>query len=93
MQPFFVYTPWHVFWETNVVILSQLLSNLGEALVGVFVISAILLIHPIAVAIIVAAVLTVDLGLIGEMWILGLPLNTVSVVNLVVRLQCFLRTT
>ena len=65
------------------IIVQELLSNLGFALLGVLVIAAIMLVHPLAVALAVGCVFTVDLLIVGEMWLAPIPLSTVSVVNLV----------
>jgi hypothetical protein len=78
-----MYSPENIFWETNAIIYKELISNLTMACVGVTVIALILLISPLAVIIITLSVLYVDVVLVGEMWLLDIPINTVSVVNLV----------
>lgn len=72
-----------LFFEQDRVMLSELLTNLGLALLGVFVVTLVLLVHPIAALLVALAVLCVDLFLFGELWMFNLRLNTVSVVNLV----------
>ena len=57
------------------------------ALAGVGVILLVLLVHPLATALMVVAVAMVILFLYGEMWVLGIRLNDVSVVNMVIFLM------
>lgn len=83
-QVFFMYQPEHCWLEAFVIIRRELAANLGCALLGVLLISSLLLAHPIAVALMVASVVVVDLLLLGEMWLAHIPLSTISVVNLVV---------
>lgn len=64
-------------------IIRELLTNLGLALVGVVAVALLLLVHPVAALLVAGAVLMVDLALFGELWVLSIRLNTVSVVNLV----------
>jgi hypothetical protein len=78
-----MYTPENIFWETNAIIYTELLSNVSMACLGVVLIAFILLISLRATAIITIIVIYVDLILVGEMWLLDIPVNTVSVVNLV----------
>ena len=80
---FFISAVFYQFWETNRVILRELTLNLLMALAGVALVSLLLLVHPAAVLIIVAAVAIVDLALFAEMWFIAIPINTISVVNLV----------
>ena len=61
----------------------ELITNLGMALAGITVISLLLLIHPLAVLLVLFTVVTVDLCLFMEMWVLDIEVNTISVVNLV----------
>ena len=63
--------------------MQELLSNIGFALVGVLVIAAIMLVHPLAVALAVGCVFTVDLLLVGVMWLAPISLSVLSVVTLV----------
>ena len=69
--------------ETNRIIFRELMYNLGLALLGITIVGLVLLIHPVAVAIMVLCIALVDLGLFAEMWLFDIPLNTISVVNLV----------
>jgi Niemann-Pick C1 protein len=71
------------YFETSRIIFRELLTNLGFALLGIAVVGAILLIHPVAVAVMVLCIVAVDLSLFAEMWVFGIRLNPVSVVNLV----------
>ena len=75
--------PFYKFSETDRIIFRELIFNLGFALLGIAIIGFILLIHPVAVAIMLLCIVLVDLGLFAEMWVLDIRLNTVSVVNLV----------
>ena len=83
MQVFYVQAAYYKYWETSRIIFRELALNLGLALLGVALISAALLIAPAAVLLVMAAVVSVDLFLFAEMWLAGIPVNTVSVVNLV----------
>ena len=75
--------PYYKFWEISRIIFHELALNLGLALLGVAIISAALLISPAAVLLVIAAVVSVDFFLFAEMWLAGIPVNSVSVVNLV----------
>jgi predicted RND superfamily exporter protein len=76
-------SPFYKYNETDRILFKELALNLGMALVGIAIIGAVLLIHPLAVAIMLLCIALVDLGLFAEMWVLDISLNTVSVVNLV----------
>lgn len=82
-QVFIVQAAYYKFWETSRIIFRELALNLGLALLGVALISAALLVTPAAVLLVMAAVVSVDLFLFAEMWLASIPVNTVSVVNLV----------
>ena len=79
----FIYDLEFVFFEQDRVILGELLTNLGLATAGVFVVALALLVHPVAALMVVVAVLCVDLFLFGELWIFSIKFNSVSVINLV----------
>jgi Niemann-Pick C1 protein len=74
---------YHRWSETDILIARELLGNLGFALLGVLLISFLMLVHPFAVMLVVASVVTTDLLIVGLMWLASIPLSTVSVVNLV----------
>ena len=76
-QVFFIIAPSYVFSEADVVLPRELLTNLLLSLAGVAIISLFTLIHPAAVAIVVGAVVVVDLALFAELWLVGIPLNLV----------------
>ena len=83
MQVAFIMSPAYPFWESNRVIVKELVTNLGLSLVGVTLISLLLLIHPLAVLLVIFTVISVNLCLVLEMWVLDIKINTISVVNLV----------
>jgi predicted RND superfamily exporter protein len=83
MQVLFLFSPFYKFWETNRIILREMVTNLGGALLGVAIISSIILVSPFAVITIVGCILITDMMLFAEMWIFGIELNTVSVVNVI----------
>ena len=61
-----------------------MLLNLGLALLGVFLGTLLLLVHPLPALLVALAVALVDLLLFGELWMLGIQFNPISMVNLVV---------
>ena len=79
----FIYDFDFVFYEQDRVILGELITNLGLATAGVFLVALAMLVHPVAALMVVVAVLCVDVFLFGELWIFNIRFNTVSVINLV----------
>ena len=79
-----MFTPAHWWLEAFVIIIRELLTNLSAALAGIAVIATLMLVHPLAVAIVVLSILLTDLLLLGTMWVAGIALSQISIINLVV---------
>lgn len=75
----FIFNQSYVFTEADLILVEELLLNLGLAAVGVFVVTLILLVDPRTSLLVVFGIASVDLFLLGELWIGGIRLNTVSV--------------
>jgi hypothetical protein len=69
--------------ETDLIIVNEMLFNLGLALVAVALVSLFVLIRPGAVLLVVAIVAVIDADLLGTMYYWDLQINTVTVVQLV----------
>ena len=70
-------------WESYATIQREMLQNVGLALAAVFVIIGVLLVHPVPALVVFLSVLSTLLGLIGVLWLLGVSIDSVMVVNIV----------
>ena len=79
----FIYGRSFIFAESDLILLQELIQNLGLAAVGVFIVTIFMLVHPLGALLTVFSVFNVDLFLIGQLWIAGMRLNSVTVISLV----------
>jgi predicted RND superfamily exporter protein len=72
-----------VFYESDLVLLQETVLNLAMAGLAVFLVTAFLLVHPWAAIVVCGVIFLSDLFIMGSLRMYDIPLNNVSVVNLV----------
>lgn len=80
---FFVYSNNYIFWAGDAYLPKAALDFAIYAVVGVGFVLLFLLVHPVAMLLMMASVAMVVVFLYGELWILKLRFNSVSVVNMI----------
>jgi multidrug efflux pump subunit AcrB len=73
----------HIFYHTYRVIRRELFTTIGICFVSVLVVSSAIISHPTAVAIVFLVLVLVFIHLLGALPVAGVPLNSISMVNLV----------
>lgn len=79
----FAFSGAYIFYETEAVLLMELVQNILSALAAVAIVSFFVLLSVRAVVVIILIVAAIDVNIVGSMMLWNLDLNTVTVVQLV----------
>ena len=78
----YAYTFEFLTWETFIIIRKEMISNVALCMFAVFVITLILIAHPVTALLVFVAVLFSIIEILGAMYFWGLVIDNVSVINL-----------
>ncbi|XP_070532382.1 patched domain-containing protein 3-like [Ptychodera flava] len=81
---FFVYSPSFIFYEQYTAVLPNMLQNIGICAAAMFVVSLILIPHPVCSLYIIFFIGTITLGVIGYMGFLGIRLDAIAMINMII---------
>lgn len=79
----FAFSNQYLFAEGESLIVKEIINNLLYALLAIFMITAVMLVRPIAVILVSVFLVLIDINIIGMMYVFNLPMNTITVVQLV----------
>jgi len=79
----FPYMFMYLYYEQYAIILTEAMLNLGLALVAVFFITLIIIANFRATILVMLCVIMVDIDILGLMWLWGLTIDSVAIINLV----------
>nr|XP_006814498.1 PREDICTED: patched domain-containing protein 3-like [Saccoglossus kowalevskii] len=80
----FAYHPAFVFYEQYIAILSNTLQNIGIAAGAMFLVSLILIPHPLCSLYVTLAIASISLGVIGYMTLWHVKLDAVAMINIII---------
>jgi predicted RND superfamily exporter protein len=81
--PSYAYSSTYLDWETYRVIHRELYQNIGLALLAVLAVTVLLIAHVLTAGLVFACVLLTIVDILGLMYVWGLYIDTVAVINLV----------
>ncbi|ESO84061.1 hypothetical protein LOTGIDRAFT_108477 [Lottia gigantea] len=79
----FVFNPVFIFMEQYVSILSGTLLTVGIAIICMFVITLLLMPHPVMVVLVTVNMLSISLGIFGFLYICDLTLSSITMIDLI----------
>ena len=79
----FPYMFMYLYYEQYAIIQSEAIFNLSLALVAVFVITYVMIVSLRATLLVMLCVVLVDIDILGLMWLWGLTIDSVAIINLV----------
>ena len=77
------YHPAFIFYDQYTAVLPNTLQNIGIALIAMLIVSILIIPHPFCAFIIVLAIVSIDVGVIGIMQFWGVNLDSISMINLI----------
>ena len=77
------YHPAFIFYDQYTAVLPNTLQNIGIALITMLIVAILIIPHPLCAFIIVLAILSIDLGVIGIMQFWDVNLDSISMINII----------